>query len=194
MNNYDIQKIQKLNKLIKDIYVDLENIKYKQDIYDDTNDKFNYTLFEKSTSNNGYGHKYKFPFNCDLIGLIYNKSEIEIEFDIFCYDIKICTQKIKPKEYLYPLHNLCIFPSFLFEEKDILSIRFDSNEYIKNITVIGINLKNKEKKLFDLTYFYCVLKRNNKCDLIYNNHYEFDREVLDDWIILSRFEPIVIKI
>ena len=89
---------------------------------------------------------------------------------------------------------MCIFPLFLFEDKDILSIRFDSNEYIKNITVIGISLKNKEKKLFDSTYFYCVLKRNSRCDLIYNNHYEFDREVLDDWIILSRFEPIVIKI
>ena len=132
MNKYEVIKIQKLNNLIKDIYIDLENIKYKEDIYDNKDDKYDYTLFEKTTSNSGYGYKYKFPYNCDLICLIYNKGDHHIKFDIYFGDEKLCTQTIKPKEYLYPLYNLSIFPQYLYENKDALSIRLEYNEDIKN--------------------------------------------------------------
>lgn len=183
-----------INKLINELYIDLEFFK-KSDIDYDANTKFNHIKYKKIFSlNNNNNFIYKLPMICDTISMIYNESFRDIRFKIILHGLPICELTIKPKEYIYPLYNNAIFPLFLFESDFYLSIEMENNYDLYDLLIICTNFTNHQRKIITFNDNYYFKNIYNSYDLISYNNYLFNQNINDNWISITKPNIIIIKI
>lgn len=185
-----------IKKIIKYLFIETENIKLTdaysdENIYELTNSIFlEHNNYKKSFVIHGSNTKYKLP-NKDILTLIYNSSNKIINFKLFLDDDELCHTSIHPNEYIYPLYNKNILPSFLLNK--LLYISSDENLNIPLLRLSFITLRKPDKNKFynsnnEFVYSINNNEFSNLCDIIKNNEYFFDKPINNSFISLSNID------
>jgi hypothetical protein len=207
MSNDDL-RILKIRKILSNLYNDLEKFK-ANNFSDEFNTKFKHTKYIKRPILVGHNIIHTLPVTCDVISIIHNHSDKTINFKILFEKTLLCIFSIKPNESVYPLYNNSIFPFFLLNYNQYLSISMENNVDLKDLTIICTTFSNIQRKLFQtndyyyLEYYNSNFEQNQEfIDLITNNNLSqniisqniISQNILSSWIKISKYKPIIIKI